>query len=63
MKHNLSHEDQRCDGAIANDAENEYCQRRHECQRYIAHKTDPDKKAAAWMIPIRNCNKFIAAKP
>ncbi len=62
MKHYLKHEDQRCDGSIPNDAEDELCQRRESCQRYIAHKTDPSNKMSAWLVPLRNCNKYVGAK-
>jgi hypothetical protein len=62
MKHYLKSEDARCDGQIYSDQELEYCQRRESCQRYIAHKTDPSNKMAAWLVPLRNCNKFVEAK-
>jgi hypothetical protein len=63
MKHYLKHEDQRCDGDIWSADGQEYCQRRETCQRYIAHKTDQSNKMAAWMVPVRNCNKHIAINP
>lgn len=62
MTHNLTPSDQRCDGSIPNDSETELCQRRETCQRYIAHRSDFDKRMVAWMIPVRNCNMFIDIK-
>jgi hypothetical protein len=62
MKHNLKHEDQRCDGDIWSADGQEYCQRRETCQRYIAHRSDDGKRLVAWMIPVRNCNMYIGAK-
>ena len=59
MTHNLKPSDQRCDGAIPN----EPCQRRETCQRYIAYRSDFDKRMVAWMVPTRNCNVYIKGKP
>lgn len=62
MTHSLTHEDQRCDGQIPRDDAIEYCQRRDKCQRFIAAKTDESKRMVPWMIPVRNCTKFVEAK-
>lgn len=63
MTHNLQHSDQRCDGAIPSENDNELCQRRETCQRYIAHRSDFDKRMVAWLIPARNCQMYIQGKP
>jgi len=59
MTHNLPRDAQRCDGEIWSDVEPEYCQRRETCQRYIAHREYPSNKMSAWVIALRNCNKFV----
>jgi hypothetical protein len=61
--HNLAQTDQRCDGEIWSDSEPEYCQRRDTCQRYLAYREEPHARIVAWMIPVRNCIKYIEAKP
>lgn len=63
MKHYIQPSDQRCDGSIPNDSGTEPCQRRETCQRYIAHRSDFDKRMVAWMIPVRNCVMYIQGKP